>query len=300
MPSPAQDNDPQPPALPCRRVLILGLGLLGGSFGLALQQAEPTATLWGRDSNPDHEAAALAQGLVHQAWVSTAPPEPFDLVFLAVPTGRIGAALEGLGPWLRPGTLIVDACSVKVPVLAAVRKALGGHPGFVPSHPIAGSHRSGPGAAEAGLFQGATVVLTPPPEADPAAVRRARALWQGLGARIQVLEPQVHDQVLGLLSHLPQLLSFAYVDQVAEAGVDLGLAGPGFRDFTRLAQSSPELWADLALANRGELLPLLQAAREHLAALELRLAGGDRAALTAGFRRASELRTAWAASRSGA
>jgi prephenate dehydrogenase len=298
MPSPAQDNEPPQPALPFPRVLILGLGLLGGSFGLALRKADPTATLWGRDSNPEHQASALAQGLVHHPWHSSATPEPFDLVFLAVPPGRIEAALEGLLPWLRPETLVVDACSVKVPVLEAVRAALGGHGTFVPSHPIAGSHRSGPGAAEANLFQGATVVLTPPPGVEPAAARLARVLWQGLGARIQVLEPQAHDQVLGLLSHLPQLLSFAYVEQVAEAGVDLDLAGPGFRDFTRLAQSSPELWADLALANRAELLPMLQAARDHIAALERRLGEGDRAALTAGFRRAADLRMAWEASRS--
>jgi len=281
-----------PPSHP--RVLILGLGLLGGSFGLALRRAGRAGTLWGRDQDAGHQAQALALGLIDQAWQPTAPPEPFDLVFLGVPPGQVQAVLEGLGPWLRPDTLLLDACSVKAPVIAAVEAALGGHAAFVPSHPIAGSHLSGPQAARGDLFEGATVIITPPPGLTVQALRAAWALWEALGARVRELAPEAHDQGLGLLSHLPQLLVFNYLDLVARTGTDLGLAGPGFRDFTRLAQSSPRLWADIALENRPHLLPLLEALRGQLDTLARNLEAEDREALLAGFQRAADLRARWA------
>ena len=278
-----------------QRVLILGLGLLGGSFALALQAAGYPGRFWGLDNNEANLAEALARGLVQQRWDPQARPEAFDLVFLAVPPGQVAGVLEGLAPWLGPQTLLLDACSVKAPVVAAVRAALGEHPGFVPSHPIAGSHRAGPGAARANLFAGATVVITPPPGVAAAALQRAWTLWQSLGAEVREMTPEAHDQALGLLSHLPQLLAFCYVDQVAQTGIDLSLAGTGFRDFTRIAQSSPGLWADIALANRGQLLPLIQAMQGQLSALEQNLESGDRQALTAGFQRAETLRSGWEA-----
>ena len=276
------------------RVLILGLGLLGGSFGLALRRAGLAGTLWGHDQDTDHLAQALALGLIDEPWLAWEPPVPFDLVFLGVPPGQIQAALAGLGPWLRPDTLVLDACSVKAPVIASVQAALVGHAAFVPSHPIAGSHLSGPQAARAELFQGATVIITPPPALTVQALRSAWALWEAVGAQVRELTPEAHDQGLGLLSHLPQLLVFTYLDLVAQTGTDLGLAGPGFRDFTRLAQSSPQLWADIALENRPHLLPLLQGLRDQLEALTGHLETGDREALRTGFQRAADLRAEWA------
>ena len=276
-----------------KRILVLGLGLLGGSFALALQKAGCPGALWGLDNDEAHMEVALELGLVDHRWDKQSPPEAFDLVFLAVPPGQIARALEGLAPWLSPETLILDACSVKAPVVAAVQAALGQHPAFVPSHPIAGSHLTGPEAARGDLFDGATVVLTPPPGVGPGALQRGRALWESLGALVREMTPEAHDQALGLLSHLPQLLAFSYVHQVAHAQVDLSLAGTGFRDFTRLAQSSPGLWADIALANREHLLPLLRAMQAQLTALEQNLENGDRQALTDGFRQAENLRSAW-------
>ena len=279
------------------RVLILGLGLLGGSFGLALRRAGLAGTLWGQDQDAGHLAQALTLGLIDQPWRPGDTPVPFDLVFLGVPPGQIQAVLAGLGPWLRPDTLLLDACSVKAPVIAAVQAALGGHAAFVPSHPIAGSHLSGPQAARGDLFLGATVIITPPPGLTVQALRSAWALWERLGAQVRELTPEAHDQGLGLLSHLPQLLVFSYLDLVDRTGTDLGLAGPGFRDFTRLAQSSPPLWADIALENRPHLLPLLQGLREQLGSLAHSLETEDREALLATFQRAADLRARWAALR---
>ena len=274
-------------------MLILGLGLLGGSFGLALQRAGLPVTLWGHDHSTDHLAQALGLGLVHHAWEPAEAPEPFDLVFLGVPPGQIASALASMAPWLRPDTLILDACSVKGPVIAAVQAVLGGHAAFVPSHPIAGSHLSGPQAARGDLFQDATVVITPPPGLAEEARARAWSLWKRLGAQVRELTPEAHDQGLGLLSHLPQLLAFSYTDLVSRAVADLSLSGPGFRDFTRLAQSSPRLWADIALANKANLLPMLQSLRGQLAVLARDLENEDREALTATFKRGADLRAKW-------
>ena len=295
--APLSQESPLPPAHPgaIRRVLILGLGLLGGSFALALQKSGCPGLFWGLDSSEAHMTEALARGIVQHRWDKQAPPDPFDLVFLAVPPTQFPPALEGLVPWLRPDTLILDACSVKAPVVASVQAALGEHPSFVPSHPIAGSHLTGPEAARGDLFWGATVVITPPPALAPGALQRARTLWESLGAHVREMTPEAHDQALGLLSHLPQLLAFSYVHQVAHSKVDLSLAGTGFRDFTRIAQSSPQLWADIALSNRGHLMPMLQELQAQLATLSHHLETGDRQALTASFQRAGKLRTTWGA-----
>lgn len=288
-PTPSPSGQQVPEALPFKRVLILGLGLLGGSFGLALQKAGCRGTLWGQDNDPDHLAQALELGLVHRAWERLEAPEPFDLVFLAVPSGQIQGALLGLAPWLRADTLILDACSVKEPVIAALEAALGWHPAFLPSHPIAGSHLSGPQAGREDLFQGATVVVTPTPALAPGALQLGTALWRSLGAVVRHLSPEAHDESMGLLSHLPQLLVFTYAQQVLQAQADLTLAGPGFRDFTRLAHSSAPLWADIALANRRHLLPMLAELRTQLAALSCQLEAGDREALEARFQGAGKL-----------
>ena len=293
MPDLDPSSRPGEPAPPRQRVLILGLGLLGGSFGLALQRAGLPVTLWGHDHSADHLGQALALGLIQHAWDPAEVPEPFDLVFLGVPPGQIAAALAQVAPWLRPDTLLLDACSVKAPVIAAVQAVLGGHAAFVPSHPIAGSHLSGPQAARGDLFQDATVVITPPPGLTDEARSRAWSLWKRLGATVRELTPEAHDQGLGLLSHLPQLLAFSYTDLVSRAVTDLSLSGPGFRDFTRLAQSSTRLWADIALANKANLLPMLQSLRGQLAVLARDLELEDRDALMATFKRGADLRALW-------
>jgi prephenate dehydrogenase len=173
----------------------------------------------------------------------------------------------------------MDVCSVKGSVVQAVREVLGPCPGFLPAHPMAGSHQDGPGAARADLFQGRKVLLTPLPETSAEALAAGRAFWQALGASTVDLTPQDHDSTLALLSHLPHLLSFNLAGTAARAQADRALAGPAFQDCTRLALCPTELWADIFLANREAILDRLQEYRLGLEALEAALAQGHRAAL---------------------
>jgi prephenate dehydrogenase len=257
-----------------QRILIIGLGLLGGSLGLALQ-ASGEATVHGRDAEPAAQAQALALGLVQ----GLPEPAPYDVILLAMPPGAAGAVAAGLGPWCGPGTLLMDVCSVKGAVIRAVREALGPCPRFLPAHPMAGSHLDGPGAARADLFRGRKVLLTPLPETAPEALAEGRAFWEALGASTVDLEPAEHDRSLALLSHLPHLLAFNLAGEARRAGADRSLAGPAFEEATRLALCPPGLWADIFLENRDALLPRLRAYRQGLDALEATLVEGDRTTL---------------------
>lgn len=261
------------------RGLVAGLGLLGGSFAGALRRAFPGVQLLGLEADPAHAQAALALGLVHELWNPDAPGRPFDLVFLAVPPSAMAGVLAQVRPGVGPTTLVMDACSVKAPVARALAAAFPGHGGLVPAHPIAGSHTSGPSSAEPDLFQGCQVVLTPLAATESWALQRARDLWRTLGAEVREMAAGDHDQALALLSHLPHLAAFALAGLAA--GADLSLAGPGFRDSTRLARCPPALWADIALANREALGPLLGALAERLRVMQELLEGGDRRVLEA-------------------
>lgn len=261
-----------------RTILILGLGLVGGSLGLALREAGGWE-VHGRDADPAREREALALGLAERAW------DPgrgaYDAVVLAMPPGAAAGAAASLGPSLGPGTLLMDVCSVKGPVIEGVRSALGRFPGFLPAHPMAGSHLDGPGAARAGLFRGRRVLLTPLPETAPEALARGRALWESIGASTLDLDPAHHDRALALLSHLPHLLAFNLAHAAARDRADRTLAGPAFEDMTRLALCPPGLWADIFLENRGELLARLREYRSGLARIEAAIEGGSREALVA-------------------
>lgn len=259
------------------RVLVVGLGLLGGSFARALVRVRPGTTVWGLEADAAHGAQALALGLVDRLWDPGQPGDPFDLVFLAVPPSAMATALAAVRPGVGTHTLVMDACSVKAPVLQAMAEAFPGHGGLVPVHPIAGSHTSGPGAADPDLFGGCQVVLTPLSNTEPSALQRARDLWRALGAEVREMEAGEHDRSLALLSHLPHLAAFALAGLAA--GADLTLAGPGFRDSTRLARCPPGLWADITLANREALGPLLEAFAAQLQGLKGLLDAGDQKAL---------------------
>lgn len=262
------------------RALIVGLGLLGGSFALALRASGLASHVLGTDANPGHAREALALGLVPDLWDRQATPIPFDLVFLAVPPGQVAAALDGLAPWLHLRTLVMDACSVKAPVAEALRAALGEHGGLLPAHPIAGWHTSGPGSARRDLFAGRPVILSPLPCTAPATRADATALWTAFGARIVELEARAHDALFALISHLPHLLAYTTVNLAVDQGADLGLAGPGFRDATRLAHCPAPLWADICLANQEALLPVMEAFLHEWQGLTDAIRVGDRAFLT--------------------
>lgn len=281
-----------------QRLAILGVGLIGGSFALALRQAGQVAHVVGAGRGRENLDMALRLGVIDAiAGSAAAAVRDADAVLLAVPVGAMPEVLREIAPALGADCVLTDAGSTKQDVVAAARAALGERVAqFVPGHPIAGAERSGVKAARADLYQGRNVVLTPLAENAPETVARVAALWQACGAQVAEMTPAQHDGIFAAVSHLPHLAAFALVDDLAgraEAATYFRYAGSGFRDFTRIAGSHPEMWRDIALANREALLVELQtyiAELEHLRAL---LEAADGPALEALFRRASAARNNW-------
>jgi prephenate dehydrogenase len=280
------------------KVVIVGVGLIGGSFALALRQAGAARTIVGMGRSRASLARALELGIVDAAYESSAEAmRGADLVLLAAPVAQTGPILAQLAPFLEPGAIVTDAGSTKSDVVAAARAALGPRIGqFVPGHPIAGSESNGPEAALAGLYRGKKAVLTPLPENAEADVERVAAAWRACGAVIHKLTPAEHDKVFAAVSHLPHLLAFALVDDIAakpHAGLLFQYAASGFRDFTRIAGSSPEMWRDISLANREALLTELDAYLAQLTSLRATLAASDGAALERVYANAQRARHDW-------
>jgi prephenate dehydrogenase len=261
------------------RVAILGTGLIGGSFAAGLRRHGLASRVVGFSAGD--AGRALALGLIDEVAASPeAAVAGSDTVVLAAPVSVNCEMLPRIAPALRKGALVTDVSSVKVPVVRAAREALGAAlAGFVPSHPIAGSERSGPEAADASLFEGRTVILSPLPKGDPGAAARLEAAWSQLGATVMRLDAAEHDRIYALVSHWPHAIAFALAAAVAADGVPDDLVGPGLADLTRTAASSPELWADILLANSEPALAAAGQVRHPLAAIEAALRAGDRAAL---------------------
>jgi prephenate dehydrogenase len=280
------------------RLVIVGVGLIGGSFALALKAAGAVRSVAGLGRSPEAMARALELGIVDE--VCDTPGQAMrgaDLVLLAAPVGQTGAILASLLPHLEPQTIITDAGSTKCDVVASARAALGARVNqFVPGHPIAGSESNGPDAARAGLYRGKKTVLTPLPENAPAAVERVVSAWRACGSLIHTLSPLDHDRVFAAVSHLPHLLAYALVDDIAakpHADMLFQYAASGFRDFTRIAGSSPEMWRDISLANRDALLTELDAYLAQLTSLRATLAAADGRGLETVYANAQRARQSW-------
>jgi len=280
------------------KVVIVGVGLIGGSFALGLKAAAAAEHIVGLGRSPQALARALELGLIDEACDS--PEQALrgaDLVLIAAPVAQTGPILQSLLPWLEPHTVVTDAGSTKSDVVAAARTVLQQRIGqFVPGHPIAGRESNGPDAAIADLYRGKKAVLTPLPENAQASVDAVARAWTLCGAIIHVLTPGEHDKVFAAVSHLPHLLAYALVDEVANkphADLLFQYAASGFRDFTRIAGSSPEMWRDISLANRDALLGELDAYLAQLTGLRARLAVADGAGLEAVYANAQRARCAW-------
>lgn len=275
---------------------LVGTGLIGGSFALALKAAGAVGEVLGVGRDPARLTVARELGLIDRA-VDWAQAGQADCILLALPVGETGAVLRNLAPHLKPGAIVTDAGSTKGDVVAAARAALGARcVDFVPGHPIAGSERSGAAAARADLYQGRCVVLTPATDTRAAAVAVVRALWESAGAAVETLDAAQHDRIFAAVSHLPHLAAFALVDELVQRGDGDTLfrfAASGFRDFTRIAGSSPEMWRDVALANRGALLDELDAYLAALQRLRRAVDDGDGEALHQVFARARAARERW-------
>ncbi len=281
-----------------QKVVIFGVGLIGGSFSLALRRAGAVSEVvgFGRSTATLEEAKQL--GILDRIGTDMAHEvRDADVVLLATPVAQMADIFATIAPHLGEHTLVTDGGSTKGDVVAAARANLGGKISqFVPAHPIAGAEKSGAAAALADLYQGKKVVLTPMPENSKESVARVREAWELCGAKVSELTPQQHDEVFAAVSHLPHLLSFALVHDLAQRDnrdLLLSFAASGFRDFTRIAASSPEMWRDICLANRDALLrELLQYANE-LHVLYLALEQSDAAKLEEVFSEARKVRSAW-------
>ncbi|MDP1645908.1 MAG: prephenate dehydrogenase/arogenate dehydrogenase family protein [Thiobacillus sp.] len=279
-----------------QKLAIVGVGLIGGSFALALKQAGAVGEVLGVGRNPASLNAAVERGLIDRV-VDWAEAAQADCILLALPVGETEAVLEQLAPHLKAGAIVTDAGSTKANVVAAARAALGErHVDFVAGHPIAGSEQSGSAAARADLYQGKKVVLTPQADTRADALATVRALWEAAGAQVETLDAALHDRVFAAVSHLPHLAAFALVDELAQRAdgdTYFRFAASGFRDFTRIAGSSPEMWRDIALANREAVLAELDAYLAALQGLRTAVATEDADALLAIFSRARAAREHW-------
>lgn len=266
------------------KLALIGVGLIGGSLALAARAASRVTHVIGADRDRAALAQALALGVIDSAADSAAKAVAgADLVVIAVPVGAIDEVLREIASALLSESVITDVGSTKASVIAAARERLGGaFSRFVPAHPIAGGERPGVDHARAALFRGKRCIMTPVAETDAAALATVESLWQAVGCRVERMNADEHDRIFAAVSHLPHVLAYALVAQLAErddAARLFGLAGAGFRDFTRIAASSPEMWRDICLANRLQIGPELQRYRVALERLQCALDDGDAVAL---------------------
>jgi prephenate dehydrogenase len=289
-----------------KKIIIFGVGLIGGSFALALKKASAHHIIGvGRGQESLQEALRLG---VIDAYVDTFSDalqvnlhkalEGADLVMIAAPVAQTASILQNIKPHLDNNTVVTDAGSTKSDVLVCAKEILGEqYNQFVGGHPIAGAEKSGVTAAIADLYIGKNVVLTPTLETNKDAVAKVSEFWRKCNANVSEMPAEMHDSIFAAVSHLPHLLAFALVDDIASrpnAAELFSFAASGFRDFTRIAGSHPEMWRDISLANRTALLSELNAYQNELSYLKELLSNADGAGLQALFERASVARNSWA------
>jgi prephenate dehydrogenase len=266
------------------KLVVVGVGLIGGSFALALKKAKVVSHVTGVGRSAANLELARERGIIDSI---AKDPGDADVVLVAAPVGQYPAIFKSLSG---SKAIITDAGSTKRDVVA-----LGKHLSrFVPGHPIAGAEKSGAAAASADLFRDRRVVLTPLKETED--VARVEALWKACGARVSRMTAEEHDEVLAAVSHLPHLLAFGLVHEVAKRKNSeqlFSFAAGGFRDFTRIASSHPEMWRDICLANKDLLLSELKKYQGKVAAMERLLQAGDGAALEKLFAEARQARDQW-------
>ena len=295
------------------KLVIIGVGLIGGSFALALRKAKQVKRIVGIGRSQDNMRRARTLGAIDEIGMELPLAlKDAKLVFLATPVGQTEAIMAQISPYLEPDTVVTDAGSTKQNVVDAARRGLGRHlHNFVPGHPIAGAEASGVDAADADLFYGRNVILTPLPETSAVAASRVTQLWEACGSRVFQMNAVQHDDILATVSHLPHVLAFALMNHASldHAHVNgslllsgqspnhsheaLQFAGTGFRDMTRIAGSSPEMWRDICIANREALTRQIDAYQEELAALRQTLASGNGEELENAFTHARDARKRW-------
>ena len=277
---------------------VIGCGLMGGSFALALKRAGLVKRVVGYNKSVESTEHARELGVIDVAATSASQAvSGADIVLLAVPVAATEATLKSIQHLVTPAMLIMDVGSTKRDVIDAGRRALREQIGsFVPAHPVAGREVSGAENADADLYHGKQVILTPIERTLPAQLQKAFDVWTALGSRVVKMSPESHDAAFAAVSHLPHLLSFALMNAVSgqpQGKEYLSLAGPGFRDFSRIAASDAKMWRDIMLSNHEELLAQLKIFQHSLQALELMISSGNGEALEGLLDRASLSRAKW-------
>ncbi|WP_159915576.1 prephenate dehydrogenase [Pantoea sp. 18069] len=277
---------------------LIGCGLMGGSFALALKKAGLVKRVVGYSKSPSTTERARQLGVIDvEAPSALLAAAGADIVLLAVPVAATEATLKSIKHLVTPGMLIMDVGSTKTDVVQAARSGLRDRIGsFVPAHPITGKEVAGVEHADANLYVGSHVVLTPTERTLTVQLEQARQIWQALGCEVHSMSPEAHDATLATVSHLPHLLAFAMMQSVLsqpDADATLALAGPGFRDFTRIAASNPQIWRDILLANREQVLAQSRQFRQALENLEELLVQGDGQGLQDRITLASAARAHW-------
>ncbi len=281
-----------------QKLAVIGCGLMGGSFALALRAAGQVAKVAGHSRSPSSSRRAVELGIIDEACEQAVEAvRGADLVLLAVPVRATEDTLRAMAPHLAAQALVMDVGSTKGDVVAAARAALGERlPNFVPAHPIAGKEVAGIAHADAALYRDRQVILTPLPETPAERVLQAHELWQAVGSRVLELSPEDHDEAFAAVSHLPHLAAFALVNAVARqphGAQYLSMAGPGFRDFSRIAASEPGVWRDILLANRDEVLHPRALMRQAPAEFDVAMQTGNAEGLQALIGEASQPRSRW-------
>ena len=278
-------------------IAVIGVGLIGGSFAAALKQAGAVSTVLGAGRRPETLQEAAKLGLIDEIVSYKEAAQRADLIFVAAPVGAFEAIFKELAPWLGDKTIITDGGSTKQNVIDAARAGLQSRIAqFVPGHPMAGSHEKGPHAADARLYVGRRVMLTPLVENHPQDVETVRAAWLACGANVVSIEPSQHDGVVAAISHLPHWVAALFMEYIThsdDAALKLQTAGSGFKDFTRVAQGSPEMWRDIFIANRLAMLSELQALKAVFERAEHALRENDAVWLEAMLDHASKARRDW-------
>jgi prephenate dehydrogenase len=281
-----------------QRLALIGCGLMGGSFALALRQAGLVQHITGFSASEKTRQRALELKVIDQACNSVAEAvQDADLVLLAVPVGAMQSSFAAMRDALAPQTLLMDVGSTKCDVIAAAQTNLGERLScFMPAHPIAGKEVAGIEHAEANLYQERRTILTPLPQNSIRQIKMASEVWTAIGSHVSHLTPEAHDATFAAVSHLPHLLAFAAVNALTaqpQGAAFLEMAGPGFRDFSRIAASDPAVWRDILSANQAEVLTQMAHFRAALDQFENALKQDNAEALQQLIQQASDVRSAW-------
>ncbi len=283
-----------------KTLAVVGVGLIGGSFAMGLRRAGVATNIVGFDRDRGALEAAASLGVIDTAAESVSEAvKGADLVVVAVPVRSVGPVLHDVGLSMQGDAVVTDVGSTKAEVVRLAREELRERfPRFVPGHPIAGRETSGVESALHDLFRGARIVLTPTGETAPDAVEVVRAAWEAVGGKVAIADASDHDRIFAAVSHLPHILSFALVSEIASrdnAAELLGFAAGGFRDFTRIAASSPQMWRDVALQNREALLAEIDRYGARLAVFRELIERGEASGLERLMAEARTARTNWSA-----